>query len=259
MSEACGVAEAPVEAGVPVLSTPVRQHLGQLLAQSYARMPHGPSDGQDRFGELLARLERALARQSGRDETLFRSELLEMMPRLQRFAMSLAKDPALADDLVQDTLLRGWRSRRRFEPGTNLGAWLFTIMRNAFYSLHRKNTREVSDGDGALAERLATVPEQGGHLDLMDAQAALSGLPAPMRDALILVAIENLSYEEAATIMKCQIGTVKSRVWRAREQLARNLGYDTAEIGADGMTLSVLAGSGTGIYGVGRGGLRNGS
>lgn len=248
MADAPGVDLAPVDMAsaaemTPALPTAIRQHLGILLAEAYRRMPDSASDGEDRFRDILARLERALAVRSGRDEALFRAEFLGMVPRLRRFAMSLTKDPALADDLVQDTLLRGWRSRSRFEAGTNLGAWLFTIMRNAFYSLHRKSIREISDADGTAAEALAAAPEQPGHLDLKDVQDALAELPHVMREALILVAIENLSYEEAADVMGCRVGTVKSRVWRAREQLARTLGFDTAEIGADGMTLSILAGS----------------
>ena len=194
----------------------------------------------DRIAGLLAKLDTALEDQANRDEAGFRSEFLAMAPRLYQFAMSLTKNPALADDLVQDTLLKGWRSRARFQAGTNLGAWLFTIMRNAFYSGHRKRGREVADTDGDYAERLVSVPEQSGHVDLEDARVALEKLPDVMREALILVAIENLSYEEAAVVMKCQIGTVKSRVWRARERLAGLLGYDGAEIGSDSLTLSSL-------------------
>jgi RNA polymerase sigma-70 factor (ECF subfamily) len=126
-----------------------------------------------------------------------------------------------------------------FTPGTNLEAWLFTILRNVFYSQHRKQGREVADTDGNYAERLTSIPEQGGHLDLQDVRAALDRLAPVMREALVLVAIENLSYEEAAVVMNCRIGTVKSRVWRAREQLARMLGYNGTEIGSDGVMLSV--------------------
>ena len=227
----------------PTLAMAVQHHLGTLLAQAYARMPGSPAAGSDRFGELLAKLETVLVAQEGRDEAEFRTAIIDMTPRLYNFAMSLTKNPSAADDLVQDTFLRAWRSRARFTVGTNLGAWLFTIMRNAFYSRHRKEVREVNDSDGDYAERLAAVPEQSGHVDLMDAQAALGKLPLPMRQALILVAIENLSYEEAATVMNCRIGTVKSRVWRAREQLAQILGYSAADVGSDGMTLSTVSSS----------------
>ncbi len=239
MSEAL-LDAAPAPSVSPVLSPAIQLHLGHRLAEAYERCTLDPIEEDTRLQELIERLEKALAPRSGKDEAAFRAAFLEMMPRLQKFAMSLARDPAVADDLVQDTLLRGWRSRARFEAGTNLGAWLFTIMRNAFYSRHRKNSRELSDTDGTHAERLATVPEQGGHLDLKDLQTAMQTLPQVMREALILVAIENLSYDEAAQVMRCRIGTVKSRVWRAREQLARTLGFDATNVGADDITLSII-------------------
>ncbi len=227
------------EAG-PALPDSVRQHLGALLRSAYEE--DGPRE-PDRFTELLARLETAMGRSTGlgaADEALFRTGLLASVPALRRFALSLAREPAAADDLVQDALLRAWRGRRGFEPGTNLEAWLFTILRNVFYSRHRRQTREVSDSDGDYAGRLAAAPEQGGHLDLQDVRAALDRLAPVMREALVLVGIENLSYEEAAAVMECQIGTAKSRVWRARAQLARMLGYGGADIGSDGVTLSAL-------------------
>ena len=219
----------------------VRSHLGTLLGRTYDQVGPAPEAASDRFADLLARLDAALTRDegSGEREAAFRAGLLKVVPALHRFAVSLTRDPAAADDLVQDTLLRGWRGRAGFTPGSNLEAWLFTILRNVFYSQHRKHGREVADSDGSYAERLTSVPEQGGHLDLQDVRAALDRLAPMMREALVLVAIENLSYEEAAAVMNCRIGTVKSRVWRAREQLARMLGYSGAEIGNDGVMLSV--------------------
>lgn len=227
----------------PTLSPAIREHLGETLRSLYP----GPRDSETphRFVELIARLEGALAGARKQDEAEFRNGFLAAVPSLQTFAVSLTRNPASADDLVQETLLRAWRSRESFSAGTNLGAWLFTIMRNAFYSAHRRQGREVLDPDGGYASRVGTVPEQGGHLDLKDAQAALGRLPAPMREALVLVAIENLSYEQAAEVLNCRIGTVKSRVWRARDQLAYLLGYTAAEVGADRMTLSALSGKGT--------------
>jgi RNA polymerase sigma-70 factor (ECF subfamily) len=217
----------------------IRIHLGTLLGLTYDQVGPPPGATSDRFADLLARLDAALARGDDARDAAFRAGLLKVVPALHRFAVSLTRDPAAADDLVQDTLLRGWRGRAGFTPGSNLEAWLFTILRNVFYSQHRKHGREVPDTDGSYAERLTSVPEQGGHLDLQDVRAALDRLAPVMREALVLVAIENLSYEEAAAVMKCQIGTVKSRVWRAREQLARMLGYTGAEIGSDGVILSV--------------------
>jgi RNA polymerase sigma-70 factor, ECF subfamily len=221
----------------------VRTHLGMLLGRAYDQIGPAPGAASDRFSELLARLETALAQADGERDRTFRAGLLEVVPALHRFAVSLTRDPAAADDLVQDTLLRGWRGRGGFTPGTNLEAWLFTILRNVFYSQHRKLGREIADADGNHAERLTSIPEQSGHLDLQDVRAALDRLAPVMREALILVAIENLSYEEAAAVMNCRIGTVKSRVWRAREQLARMLGYSGSEIGSDGVMLSVTGAS----------------
>ncbi len=137
-----------------------------------------------------------------------------------------------------------WRFRDRFQPGTNLGSWLFTIMRNNFYTESKKAGREVQDIDGATAEMLAVAPTQSSALDLQDLQAALDKLPAAMRETLVLVTINNVSYEEAAVIMGCRIGTVKSRVFRARELLAVMFGYTADEAGADRVILAAV-GSGT--------------
>ncbi|MGU3537058.1 sigma-70 family RNA polymerase sigma factor [Methylobacterium sp. A54F] len=227
-------------ATVPMLSRSIRDHLGRGLEDIYATLKVTPPP--DRMAELIARIDAAIGELHGQDERAFRAGLLEASASLHNFAVSLTRNPTTADDLVQDTMLRAWRSRGSFKPGTNLGAWLFTIMRNAFYSEHRRRAREVTDTDGEHARRLATVPEQGGHLDLQDARAALDQLPSAMREALILVAVENVSYEEAAVILNCRIGTVKSRVWRARDQLAHLLGYTATEVGADHLTLSVVAG-----------------
>ncbi|WP_336485205.1 sigma-70 family RNA polymerase sigma factor [Methylobacterium nigriterrae] len=227
-----------VPASIPSLPADIRVHLGLSLKAAYASLREAAPP--ERFAELIARLAGALAERDECDERAFRDGLLQAVPSLQSFAVSLTRNPTAADDLVQDTLLRAWRSRARFEPGTNLGAWLFTIMRNALYSEHRRFSREVADSEGDHARRLATVPAQGGHLDLQDVQAALARLPAPMREALILVTIEDMTYEEAAAVMNCCIGTVKSRVWRARDQLALLLGYTASEIGADQFTLSAI-------------------
>ncbi len=221
----------------PRLPDSVQYHLGHLLAATYAQDDVEPAIA-DRFAELLKLLDAAFgAAQNGREKD-FQASLLAMVPNLQRFARSLLRNHVGADDLLQNTLLRAWRSRASFAPGTNLEAWLFTIMRNQFYNEHRKRGREVQDEDGTQAERMVSLPEQGGHLDLSDVRAALDRLAPSMRQALVLVAIENLTYEETAAVMQCRIGTVKSRVWRARTQLAEMLGYTGLEVGSDDVMLA---------------------
>lgn len=225
-----------------VLSGQIQRHLGKLLATAYAQ-DEAELSAVDRFAELLAKLDAALGEAGDRDYAEFKALLVTVVPPLRRFAVSLARDPTAADDLVQDTLLRVWRARARFEPGTNFEAWTFTILRNVFYSSQRKH-REVQDEDGSYTARLTSPPDQAGILDLQDVRSALDHLAPVMRETLVLVAIQGLAYDEAATVMGCQIGTVKSRVWRARDQLARMLGYTGAEIGTDGVMLSALGGSG---------------
>jgi RNA polymerase sigma-70 factor, ECF subfamily len=221
----------------PRLPDSVQYHLGHLLAATYAQDRVEPSIA-DRFAELLTLLDAAFGKAQDGREKEFQASLLAMVPNLQRFARSLLRNHVGADDLLQNTLLRAWRSRASFAPGTNLEAWLFTIMRNQFYNEHRKRGREVQDEDGTQAERMVSLPEQGGHLDLSDVRSALDRLAPPMRQALVLVAIENLTYEETAAVMQCRIGTVKSRVWRARTQLAEMLGYTGLEVGSDDVMLA---------------------
>ncbi|HEX2555101.1 MAG TPA: sigma-70 family RNA polymerase sigma factor [Microvirga sp.] len=171
----------------------------------------------------------------------FRDDLLAAVPSLRAFAVSLTHNWDAADDLVQDTITRAWASRERFEAGTNLNAWLFTILRNLFYSVHRKRVREIEDPDGTYAGGLSTRPDQHAHLDFQDMQAALQRLPADQREALLLIAAEGLSYEDAAAITGVAVGTVKSRVNRARARLAGLLHVEPDdEVGPDGITLAAL-------------------
>jgi hypothetical protein len=139
----------------PGLSAMIRSHLGDQLRVAYEGL--GDEDPSGRFAELIARLEAALAAQGEVVRPEFRDGLLQAVPSLRAFALSLTSNTARADDLVQDTLLKGWQHRARFQPGTNLNAWLFTILRNIFYSDHRKRVREVEDQDGSYAARLATA------------------------------------------------------------------------------------------------------
>lgn len=156
----------------------------------------------------------------------FEQSLVGAISHLRAFARSFAHDPARADDLVQETLVKAWNSRESFTPGTNFRAWLFTILRNVYFSQHRKLRREVDDPDEQYQNSLSVPPEQHGHLDLADFRAALSTLPSDQREALVLVGAEGFSYEEAAEICGCAVGTIKSRVNRARNRLTDLLGDD---------------------------------
>ena len=222
-----------------VLSPNIRRHLGERLVAAYGQEDMEAS--LTHFADLLARLDAALAEAKGSDERVFRTGLMDATSNLFSYAMSLTRNSSAADDLVQETMMRAWRGRSSYQSETNLGAWLFTIMRNAFYTAKKKYAREVADSEGDHAGRLVSLPEQGGYLDLQDVQVALGQLPPPMRQALMLITLENVSYDDAARIMNCRTGTVKSRVWRARQQLAALLGYTGADIGADGAMLSALS------------------
>lgn len=164
----------------------------------------------------------------GEDDTTAATESFKLaisaaMPNLRAFAISLCRDVSRADDLVQETLLKAWSHRDSFEEGTNLRAWLFTILRNTFFSECRKLSRESQDDQG-LAMRLTTREEQQGHVDLADVMAALDRLSAEQREAITLIAAEGFSYKEAARISGCEIGTIKSRVNRGRKRLADLVG-----------------------------------
>ncbi len=175
-------------------------------------------------------------------EDTLRDQMLAAVPHLRAFAVSLTNHPDRADDLVQDTILRAWANGDRFERGTNLNAWLFTILRNLFHSEYRKRKREVEDGDGAFAARLKTHPNQQAHLDYEDFRIALAKLPLDQREALLLVGAQGLSYEEAAEVCNVAIGTVKSRVNRARAKLVVLLDLrDENDIGPDNVIKAALA------------------
>jgi RNA polymerase sigma-70 factor (ECF subfamily) len=156
----------------------------------------------------------------------FKDELGAQIPRLRAFAVSLCRSVPHADDLVQEALLRAWANSEKFQPGTNLGAWLFTILRNVFYSQHRKRSREVQDSDGVFSRRIAVDGDQESHLDLADLRIALAKLPAEQREVLILVGASGVSYKEAAVVCGVEVGTIKSRVSRARANLSELMGLN---------------------------------
>jgi RNA polymerase sigma-70 factor (ECF subfamily) len=151
----------------------------------------------------------------------WRDSVVALIPALRAFAWSLSHNSSDADDLVQDALIKAWTHRDKFEPGTNLRAWLFTILRNTYYTAVVRRRREVRDETGKYAATLSTGPTQEWTMAMRAMQAALAQLPAEHREALILVGAAGLSYEEAAEVCGCALGTVKSRVNRARARLLK--------------------------------------
>ncbi|WP_239479952.1 RNA polymerase sigma factor [Actibacterium sp. 188UL27-1] len=159
---------------------------------------------------------------------------------MRAFAMSLCRNSATADDLVQEALIKAWSNIGSFEPGSNMRAWLFTILRNTYYSLHRKRKNEVEDIDGVYAEGLAQKPDHDGRLAMRDFGMAFDKLTDEQREALVLVGAGGFSYEEAAETCGVAIGTIKSRVNRGRAHLTEMMGLDKGD--AVELTDSVTAG-----------------
>jgi len=157
-----------------------------------------------------------------------RDVMLAAIPRLRAFAMSLSGKSDRADDLVQETLLRAMANINSFKPGTDMSAWLFTILRNLFRSEFRKRRREIEDADGNYLDSLKSPPEQHIRLEFKELFDALAKLPFVQSEALILVGASGFSYDEAAAICDIPVGTIKSRVNRARERLAELLVIDSA-------------------------------
>lgn len=175
-----------------------------------------------------------------------RDTILAAVPSLRAFAISLCGNVDRADDLVQETLLRALANIDSFQPGTNMSAWLFTILRNLFRSEYRKRRREVEDTDGSYAESMKSQPEQHSRVEFQEFREALSKLPPDQREALILVGASGFSYEEAADICECAVGTIKSRVNRARTRLAQLLSIESMnDFGPDQSVRAVLVGSET--------------
>jgi RNA polymerase sigma-70 factor (ECF subfamily) len=161
-------------------------------------------------------------------DTTVRGEILATLPTLRAFAISLCGNVDRADDLVQETIVRAIANIDSFQPGTNMPAWLFTILRNLFRSEYRKRRREVEDAEGTYVESLRSYPDQESRVELDELQDALVKLPPDQREALILVAASGFSYQEAADICGCAVGTIKSRVNRARGRLVEMLAVEEA-------------------------------
>lgn len=174
-----------------------------------------------------------------------REELVEHLPAMRAFAVSLTRNSALADDMVQDTVVKAWTNIDKFESGSNMRAWLFTILRNTYYSNRRKAKREVADVDGVFTDGLAEKPAHDGHMQMADFRRALGQLKDEQREALLLVGASGFSYEEAAQMCGVAVGTIKSRTNRARAQLAEILGHSANEAMemTDDATMSVLSAS----------------
>jgi RNA polymerase sigma-70 factor (ECF subfamily) len=151
----------------------------------------------------------------------WRNDVVGLIPALRAFAWSLSHNASDADDLVQDTLIKAWTNRDKFEDGTNLRAWLFTILRNTYYTNVVRRRREVRDEDGVHAAALTSPASQDWSVAMTALEAALKRLPDEHREALILVGGAGLTYEEAAEICGCALGTIKSRVNRARGRLLK--------------------------------------
>ena len=153
-------------------------------------------------------------------DKIFRDQLVALLPSLRAFSRGLCRHREMADDLAQDTMMRAWAARDSYTQGSNFRAWMFMIMRNQFYTTLRKNSRTTSL-DPEVAERvLVSAPAQQDGINVDDVAKALQKLPAEQREVLMLVGANGVSYEEAAEIMGCAMGTVKSRMARGRAALA---------------------------------------
>jgi len=150
------------------------------------------------------------------DFPCFSDEMTASLPALRSFARGLCRQRDMADDLVQETMIRAWSSRHTFLPGSKFRPWIFTILRNQFYTTMRKRSRMVSWEPDAAERILVQQPEQEAGLHIADIEVAIGQLPARQREMLMLIASAGLSYEEAAIVADCKIGTVKSRINRGR-------------------------------------------
>ncbi len=169
--------------------------------------------------------------------------MLAAIPDMRAFALSLCHQPDRVDDLVQDALLRAIANIQSFTPGTNMTAWLFTILRNHFLNEYRKSRREVSDTDGYFVGAMTSQPEQEAHIQIEEFRDALAQLPNDQREAVVLVGGAGLSYDEAAKICRCAVGTMKSRVFRGRTRLAELMSIDNPQdLGPDRAIQAALTG-----------------
>ncbi|WP_420862979.1 RNA polymerase sigma factor [Algirhabdus cladophorae] len=159
-----------------------------------------------------------------------KDELVTHLPALRAFALSLTRNRATADDMMQDAVLKAWTNMDKYQPGTNMRAWLFTILRNTYYSSRRKLNREVADVDNVFSDTLSVKPDHDGRLQLLDFKDAFQKLADEHREALILVGASGFSYDEAAEMCGVATGTMKSRVNRARAKMTELLELNEDEV-----------------------------
>ena len=170
------------------------------------------------------------------DEASFKRELVALIPHLRAFARTLAGDAASADDLAQEAMMKAWVARESYQMGTNMKAWTFMILRNQFYSEKRRSWRQTQLDQDAAERTLVAVDDPQAPVALDELRMGLKMLPAEQREALILVGAGGFAYEEAAEICGCAVGTVKSRVSRARKALQAIL--DSGDYDRDGQPAS---------------------
>ena len=183
---------------------------------------------------------------ASQDDEAFKRELITLIPHLRAFARTLAGDPAAADDLAQDAMMKAWDARASFQMGTNMKAWTFMILRNQFYSEKRRAWRQTQLGQEAAERTLIAVADPEAPVALDELRQGLGMLPHEQREALILVGAGGFAYEEAAEICGCAVGTVKSRVSRARRALQAILesgAYDRDGLSASDAMRTILADS----------------
>jgi RNA polymerase sigma-70 factor (ECF subfamily) len=199
-----------------------------MLGRSHQRFASYEAKGAIILTDVIAARSTVVDKSTERTtrEPSVQDVMLAAIPNLRAFAMSLSGNADRADDLVQETVTRAMASIGSFTPGTNMAAWLFTILRNLFRSQYRKRRREVEDPDGSYLASLKAPPEQFGRLEFKELVEALAKLPNVQREALLLVAASGFSYDEAAAICDVAVGTIKSRVSRARQLLAELLVID---------------------------------
>jgi RNA polymerase sigma-70 factor (ECF subfamily) len=171
----------------------------------------------------------------------FRGELVALIPHLRAFARSLTGEPTSADDLAQDTMMKAWDARASFEMGTNMKAWTFMILRNQFYSEKRRSWRQSQLDQEAAERTLMAIDDPASPVALNELRLGLAMLPSEQRESLVLVGAGGFSYEEAAAICECAVGTVKSRVSRARRALQAIL--DSGAYDRDGASASEAMGA----------------